>query len=133
MACRPRNLSCKSQGYTFIWLNAYNQLVWNKALRFRRLVELVWYPFEMDRHFGAMFWQAFARTDVERNIGPAPVFDEQFQRNECFSRRVRSNAFLFFVTWYRLSVNHTCRVLSTYHTLPDIFRREEWNSAHHFD
>src|SRR5205807_3006304 len=32
MARRPRNLGCKSKGHTFVWLNAYNQLIRNQAL-----------------------------------------------------------------------------------------------------
>ena len=44
--------------------------------------------FELDGDLGDAFGQAFAVAEVERHTSPAPVVDEQFQRNKRLGARV---------------------------------------------
>src|SRR5258707_10070199 len=88
---------------------------------------------ELDCDFSAAFGEAFAGANVERNIGPTPVLDEEFQRDIGFRYRVGCNSLLISITNHGLSVDHPGYVLSAYCVVYYLFRCEHGYSTHDFD
>src|SRR6266702_804778 len=85
----------------------------------------MWDALELDRHLGASGRQAFASADVEGNSRPAPVLNEQFERDKGVCGRVGCDPFLFLITHNLLSINYACGVLRTYCPLCHLFRSKQ--------
>src|SRR5579875_3482312 len=98
----------------FIRLDTNSQAIRHQPTNFRGFVELVWYALKLNSYFCAAFGQAFASTDIEGNISPAPIFNIELESHERFCHRVGIDPFLLFIALNMLTSDLTGGILSTH-------------------
>ena len=130
--CGAGDFRVHADGDAFVGLNAQHEHV---GLQRRGLFggkEHRGWRFELDRDLRDLFGQAFAVAQVKGHARPAPVVEEQFQRDERLGARVGSD-FRFVVVGDNLFPrDRAAVVLAAQGELLDLRGRNRTNRAQHF-
>src|SRR5439155_10476108 len=82
--------------------------------------------------FGAAFGETFAGAQIERNVGPPPVIDENFCGDEGLRARLRADALLFTIAGNGFATGVPLRILTANDGLRDRFQIEGANGLQDF-
>src|SRR4029077_2996799 len=125
-----RNFCMNTQGDSFVGLNPNDEhvlilqiFVKENSRRF----------FEVNGNLSGRFWKAFPDTHVNRNIGPAPVVNEQAQRHEGFRLGIRLHVWFLTITGNRFAIDRAFGVLAAHNIRRDLTLRETTKGSDDFD
>ncbi len=84
---------------------------------------------KLDDDLGHALGKTFAGSKIERDAGPAPVVDLQFQRDKGFCIRIGSHVGLAAIADHALAIDHARAILPPYRVSQNVFRVERLNGV----
>src|SRR5579872_2584784 len=111
---RPRNLRRELQRNSFFWLNVKHQLIWHQVLDRRVAEQHEWRAPELDDDVRVLRCKPFSRTNIERNISPAPVVNQQLHGDKGLGLRIRCDALFFTIARHPLGILRARAILSAH-------------------
>ena len=122
------NLAVEAQVNAFVRLQAQRDRVGIEVLAALRGEQDVRRGPKLNAHFARAQRQVFAGAQIKRHAGPAPVVDEQLQRDVSFDVGIGLHLRFLAITGPRFAIDHAGEILAAHHLLGDVLglRAGEW-------
>src|SRR5262245_38180210 len=109
-----------------------DEAVCARVLDWRSAEELEGRAAELNSDFRDALGEPLARAEVKWNVGPAPIVNAEFERNESFVVRIGRDLRFFPIAGEIFAVDGTRAVLTTNHGLQDGFGRRRCDGVKDF-
>src|ERR1051325_3632448 len=119
---RTGHFSAEAQRDPLLRLDLNDELIRVQVFDRRVPEQYKWRSPELNDDLGRPLGQTFSGAQIERDIGPAPVIDREFQGNECFGIRIRRHIRLASIRGDALVSHESFAVLAAHHFRQHILR-----------